>query len=188
MAAAHDLVLLMKIKTLLFTIGIAAAVCAPLHGSFAADKTMGAKAGGTDAMFIKKAANGGMTEVALGKIAAEKGGSQDVKDFGNRMVKDHSKANDELKEVAGKMNMEVPAKVNSKHQAMIDKFSGMSAGAAFDKAYVKAMVKDHEKDIAEFEKAGTEVKDADLKKFIEDTVPMMKEHLEIIKKFDQAKQ
>lgn len=174
----------MKMRNLVWTLGIATALCAPLQMSLAKEKE--GKMAGSDSAFIKKAANGGMMEVALGKVAAEKGGSKEVRDFGSRMVTDHSKLNDQLKEVAGKMSVEVPDKVNSKHQAMIDKMSGMS-GAAFDGAYVKAMVKDHEKDIAEFEKASKMVKNEDLKKFIDDAIPVMKEHLEMIKKFDQAK-
>jgi putative membrane protein len=174
----------MKNKTFVLTMAIAAALCAPGAVAFAKDKDV--KAGGIDAAFIKKAANGGMTEVELGKIAVEKGESQEVKDFGNQMVKDHSKAGDQLKEVAAKMSVEVPEKVDAKHQMLIDKMSAMS-GAAFDKAYVKEMIKAHEKDIADFEKAEKELKNADLKKFIEETLPTMKEHLEMIKKFDQAK-
>lgn len=178
-------------KTFILTLGVAVALSTPWQGALAQDKekspaTEKGAGAGTDAMFIKKAANGGMTEVELGKIAAEKGQSQDVKDFGNRMVKDHSKANDELKEVAGKMNAKVPGKLNAKHKGMVDQLSALS-GAEFDKAYVKAMIKDHEQDIAEFEKASKEVKNADLKKFIDNTIPVMKEHLEMIKKFDQAK-
>ncbi|MEP6938030.1 MAG: DUF4142 domain-containing protein [Chthoniobacterales bacterium] len=179
----------MKTKTFILTLGILAALCTPWQGAFAQEKEKSPaseKGAGSDAMFIKKAAHGGMMEVELGKIAAEKGQSQDVKDFGNRMVKDHSKANDQLKEVAGKMSAKVPGKLNAKHKAMVDQLSAMS-GAEFDKAYVKAMIKDHEQDIAEFEKADKEVKNADLKKFIENTIPVMKEHLEMIKKFDQAK-
>ena len=84
------------------------------------------------------------------------------------------------------MNVTVPSGVNAKHHAAIEKMAGMS-GADFDKAYVAAMVTDHEKDIAEFEKADKEVKNPALKKFIEDALPMMKDHLEKIKKFDQAK-
>jgi putative membrane protein len=145
------------------------------------------KATSSEKAFIMKAANGGMTEVEMGKLAAEKGGSDAVKDFGNRMVKDHSKANDQLKDVAAKIGVAVPGKVNAKHQAMIDKMSAMS-GPAFDKAYVKEMVNDHKKTIAELETAGKEVKNADLKKFIDDTVPVIKDHLDMIQKFDQAKQ
>jgi putative membrane protein len=94
-------------KILGFTAVVAAAaLCA--HGSVAAEKKTEATA--NEKAFIMNAANGGMTEVELGKLAAEKGASQEVKDFGNQMVKDHSKANDDLKAVAGKMNITVPEK------------------------------------------------------------------------------
>jgi putative membrane protein len=169
-------------KTFTTTLLAVTALCAST--GFAKDKEM--KTGGMDAAFIAKAASGGMTEVELGKLAAERGASQEVKDFGNQMVKDHSKANDELKEVAGKMNVMVPEKVGSKHQAMIAKMSALS-GADFDKAYVNEMVKAHKEDIALFERADQEVENADLKKFIENTLPVMKEHLEMIEKFDQIK-
>jgi len=178
--------LVMKTKSITFTLGLAAVLCIPLQLSSAADEESGHKATPFEKMFIKKAADGGMTEVELGRLAAEKGGSDEVKDFGNQMVKDHSKINDDLKEVAGKMSVTVPSEVSAKHHATIEKMSGMS-GASFDKAYVAAMVTDHEKDIAEFEKADKEVKNPDLKKFIENALPMMKDHLDKIKKFDQAK-
>lgn len=174
----------MKIKTLVCTLGLATAFCTPWQQSFAADE--GAKPTAFEKSFIKKAADGGMTEVELGRIASEKGGSDEVKDFGKLMVDDHTKINDNLKEVAAKMNVKVPDKVSAKHHAMIEKMSGMS-GADFDKAYVKDMVKDHKMDIAEFEKADKEVKNEDLKKFIENSMETMKGHLEKIEKFDQAK-
>jgi putative membrane protein len=176
----------MKIRTLAVTLGLVAALGAFGPQSFAAGKEASGKATASEKAFIKKAADGGMTEVELGQLAAEKGGSDAVKDFGNRMVKDHSKINDNLKEVAGKMNVEMPSRISPKHYAMIEKMSTLS-GAEFDQQYVKAMVKDHEMDVAEFEKAAKEVKNEDLKKFIEDSVSVMKDHLEMIKKFDQAK-
>ncbi len=174
----------MKIKNLAFTLGVTAALAVPFHIASAADKEM--KPTAMEKTFIMKAANGGMMEVEAGKVAAEKGDSEEVKDFGNRMVKDHSKANDELKDAASKMGVTVPDKLDAMHQAKVDKLSGMS-GAAFDKAYVNAMVMDHKKDIAEFEAADKKVKNEDLKKFIEDTIPVMKDHLATIEKFDQAK-
>lgn len=174
----------MKIKNLAFTLGITAALGGALQFASAADTEM--KATASEKAFIMKAANGGMMEVETGKVAADKGGSDQVKDFGNRMVKDHSKADDQLKDVASKMGVTVPDKLDSMHQAKVDKLSGMS-GAGFDKAYVNAMVMDHKKDIAEFEAADKTVKNEDLKKFIEDTIPVMKEHLTMIEKFDQAK-
>jgi putative membrane protein len=136
--------------------------------------------------FIMKAANGGMMEVDLGKVAADKGESSEVKDFGKQMMKDHSKANEQLKDVASKMGVTLPSQLDATHQDKIAKLSGLM-GAAFDKAYVKAMVADHKKDISEFEAASGKVKNPDLKKFIDETVPVMKEHLEMIQKFDQAK-
>ena len=117
-----------------------AIVLAAGHASFAAEPE-GTKATAKEKAFIRKAANGGTAEVEMGKLAADKGGSDAVKDFGNRMVKDHSKANDQLKDVAANMGVTVPSKVNAKEQAMIDKLSAMS-GPAFDKAYVKEMVND----------------------------------------------
>jgi len=173
----------MKMHRLFITITLAVGLGAGTE-LFAKEKSE--SGGGADAAFIKKAANGGMTEVELGKIAAEKGQSQEVKDFGNRMVTDHGKANDQLKTVASKLNVTVPDKVDAKHQATIDKFSKMSSGDAFDKAYAKNMVQDHQEDIAEFQKASKQVKDADLKKFIDDTVPVMKEHLDMAKKLPGA--
>ncbi len=178
----------MKNKKIILTVGAAflIALTGAVPSAVAKEKSADAGKSKTDAKFIKKAAIGGMTEVELGKIAAKNGQKDDVKSFGERMVKDHGKANDNLKSVASKMNVNVPEKVNAKHQAMIDKFSKMS-GESFDAAYVKAMVSDHKKDIAEFEEAQGQVTNEDLKKFITDTIPVMKEHLEMVEKMQSAK-
>lgn len=144
------------------------------------------KASAADTAFMKKAADGGMTEVELGKVAEKNGQKEDVKSFGSHMVKDHGKANDDLKSVAGKMNVTLPDKVSAKHQAKIDKMSKMS-GDAFDAAYIKGMVEDHTTTVADFEKASGTVKNADLKKFIDDTLPVIKEHLKMAKEMQAAK-
>jgi putative membrane protein len=179
------LLVLMKMKNFVVTLGIALVSTALCFGA-EKEKSSGSEKSSTDATFIKKAANGGMTEVELGKIAGEKAKKDDVKSFAERMVKDHGKANDDLKSVASKMNVEVPDKVNAKHQAVIDRFSKMS-GDSFDAAYVKAMVKDHKKTVADFESAQSEVKNEDLKKFITDTLPVLKEHYEMVQKLEGAK-
>jgi putative membrane protein len=176
----------MKTKSTTIALGLAAILSLPFQPASAADEVASNKPTAMERTFIKKAADGGMMEVELGRLAAEKGGSDQVKDFGNEMVRDHSKINDNLKDVAAKMKATVPSSVSAKHHAAIEKMSRLS-GADLDKAYVTAMVTDHEKDIEEFEKADKEVKNPDLKKFIEDALPMMKDHLEKIKKFDQAK-
>jgi putative membrane protein len=136
---------------------------------------------GFDASFVKKAANINMTEVQLGKIAQEQGQAAGVKSFGKRMVKDHSKLNDELKTAASAAKVKVPAKINAKHQALIDKLSKLN-GAEFDKTYADDMTDGHEKAVKLFEKAQAKVTQPDLKKYIDDALPILKEHLELAKK------
>src|ERR1043166_8681603 len=105
-----------------------------------------------DKDFAMKAAQGNMAEVNGGSMAAQKGESADVKTFGNRMVNDHGKALDELKQLAQNKGITLPTDVNAEQKAEADKLSKLS-GKAFDKEYADAMVKDHEKDAKEFEKA-----------------------------------
>lgn len=132
-----------------------------------------------DKKFVMEAADGGMAEVQLGKLAASKATDQKVKDFGQRMVDDHTKANTELMSIAGTKGITPPADVSAKHKAMMNKLSGMS-GAAFDKAYVAEMVKDHRKDVADFQKEANNGKDSDVKAFASKTLPTLQEHLKMI--------
>jgi len=122
----------------------------------------------TDKTFMKKAAKGGMMEVAFGNLAEQNAKSDDVKSFGKRMVTDHSKANDELKSIAAQKGVQLPGKEPSL------KWSS-------DKAYIDAMVKDHEKDLAEFQEQAKTGSDPELKKFAEDTAKMVQEHLDLAK-------
>jgi len=117
-----------------------------------------------DRQFLKTAAEGGMAEVELGKLASEKGSSDEVKQFGQRMVTDHSKANEELKQVATSKGVDVPKNLNAKHKATRDRLAKLS-GADFDKAYMKDMVQDHEKDVSEFRAESTKAKDSEVKGF-----------------------
>ncbi len=121
-----------------------------------------------DKVFMKKAAKGGMMEVAMGKLAEEKGQNDDVKSFGKRMVADHSKANDELKKIAAQKNAKLPTKEPT-------------VSWTSDKAYMDAMVKDHEKDLAEFQEEAKSGSDPDVKKFADDTAKMVQEHLDLAK-------
>lgn len=134
----------------------------------------------SDNAFIEKAAQGGMTEVELGKLAEEKASSSDVKQFGSMMVTDHSKADAELKGLAAKKGVTVPSTLDAKHQASVDKLRSLS-GTAFDRAYVQAMVKDHEKDAAEFRRASTSAQDPDVKSFADNTLKVVETHLSDIK-------
>jgi putative membrane protein len=139
------------------------------------------KAGGADTMFVNQAAKGGMMEVAKGKLAAQKASRDDVKQFAQRMVDDHTKAGDELKSVASGKNITLPPdQPSAQDQAMLDKMGKMD-GAAFDRAYIADQVKDHEKTIALFEKEARNGKDAELKAFAEKTLPTLKDHLTAVR-------
>lgn len=129
-----------------------------------------------DVRFAAKAAQGGMAEVQLGQLAAQKANSPDVKAFGQQMVDDHSKANDQLKSVAAKGNMTLPNTVDSKDEGLYKKLQGLS-GPDFDKTYVKAMAKDHQEEVKEFQKEAEKGKDPQIKNFASQTLPILQQHL-----------
>jgi putative membrane protein len=129
-----------------------------------------------DVHFAKEAARGGMAEVKLGQLAQEKGSSDTVKTFGKRMVDDHSKAGDKLKEVASHESITLPSDLSAKDQATYDRLSKLN-GAAFDRAYARDMVKDHETDVAAFQKEANAGKNDSLKSFASETLPTLQDHL-----------
>jgi len=140
--------------------------------------------GGKD--FITDAAGGGMMEVQLGQLAKTHAASQAVKDFGAMMVRDHSKANDELKAIAAKNNVTLPATLDNKFQKHIDDLSKKN-GAEFDKDYMSMMVDDHQDDIKMFEKcAKNEDEKAEVKTFAAKTLPVLYKHLDQAKKVNDA--
>jgi len=135
---------------------------------------------GGDLAFMNDAAPGGMAEVELGKLAASKAQNAEIKAFGQRMVEDHTKANDELKALAAQKKVMLPPDVLPVHKQAMEKLSKLS-GADFDREYVKEMVEDHEKDVAAFENVSKTAADADVKAFASKTLPTLKMHLEMIK-------
>ncbi len=140
----------------------------------------------SDQKFVTKALEGGMAEVKLGKLASEKGSREDVKKFGQRMVDDHGKADEELQSIAKKKGIPVPTQLSSKDSKRYDKLSKLS-GDDFDKAYIDEMVEDHKHDVAEFEKELSKLKDPELKAFVEKTLPVLKSHLENITEIKNTK-
>lgn len=131
-----------------------------------------------DAKWVHEAAIGGMTEVELGKLAASQAESSDVKQFGQRMVDDHSKANNDLSALAQQKNIKLPETLDAPHKAIRDRLAKLS-GAAFDKAYMQDMVKDHTKDVASFGREAKSGKDEDVKGFASRTLPTLEEHLKM---------
>jgi putative membrane protein len=128
-----------------------------------------------DREFMSEAATGGLAEVELGRLAAQKGQSADVKRFGQRMVDDHSKANDELKQLAARKGITLPTDLKDEQKKDKDKLSNLS-GAEFDKEYMKLMVDDHDKDVKAFQSEAKDGGDADVKAFASKTLPTLEEH------------
>jgi len=128
-----------------------------------------------DAAFAKAAAEGGFAEVELGKLAKEHASNADVKKFADKMVNDHGKANDELEGILKQKGMSAPTQLEGKEKSTYDRLAKLS-GAAFDRAYMDEMVKDHDKDVKEFQRESTSGKDPDLKAFASKTLPTLQEH------------
>lgn len=137
-----------------------------------------------DREFMQKAAEGGLAEVAMGKVAATKAADAEVKSFGQMMADDHGKANEALKALAAKKNFPLPTETSSQHKDTLGELEKLS-GADFDKEYVSEMIEDHEKDVKEFEKTSTDAEDPDVKAFAAQTLPTLKTHLEKIRKIGE---
>jgi len=153
----------------------------PMQSNAKASGTGASKSGSLDSgdrKFMETAAKDGLAEVELGKIASQKGQSSQVKEFGSRMVTDHGKANDELKSLASTKGVTLPTTVDSGHQKDADKMNKL-AGDKFDKEYMEHMVKEHKKDVKEFEKHAKSAKDADVRAFASKTLPVLQEHLKM---------
>lgn len=131
-----------------------------------------------DWKFITEAARGGMAEVELGQLAKDKASDPNIKSFGDKMVADHKKANDELKQIVARKGATLPANLTHHDTRMVDRLQ-KATGADFDKEYAKAMVKDHETDVKEFEKAAQSADDPDIKAFAQKTLPTLQEHLKM---------
>jgi len=133
-----------------------------------------------DSKFAVAAADGGMLEVQLGKLAATNASSKTVKDLGKMMVSDHSAANEELKALAARKNITLPSGLSDKSQKIYDKLAAKT-GSDFDKAYTEDMVDDHNEDISDFKKEVDKGTDADVKAWAAGKVPVLEHHLEMSK-------
>jgi putative membrane protein len=131
---------------------------------------------GGDSAFMMKAGGDGLAEVELGRLAIDRASSSDVKSFAQMMVDDHSKANGELTGLAAQKSVTLPSEPPPPAKAAKDHLSSLS-GAAFDKAYMDHMVKDHEKAVALFSKEASGGKDPDTKSWAEKTLPTLQQHL-----------
>jgi putative membrane protein len=163
-------------------IGIGMTLVAPAVGVWLASSAFaaaGQRETDPDKIFAQKAAAGGMAEVQLGKMAVERATSPDVKQFGQRMVTDHEKANRELTALVEQKGLAVPTAPDPKHQEEATKLATLQ-GATFDRAYLQQMVQDHEADVSLFRTQATEGQDPELKSFATKTLPTLEEHLKLV--------
>ena len=150
-------------------IAFAAALLGGVSAAGAADKA--------SEKFLKEAMEGNLAEVQIGQLAQQKGENADVKNFGSQLEKDHSAANEKAKTIASQMGVTPPTEHGKKEKAVYEKLSKLS-GAAFDRAFAKAMVDDHKKEISKFEKQAKK-KDDPTAGFANEILPDLRKHLEM---------
>lgn len=135
----------------------------------------------SDSKFMMMAATSDMNEISLSNQALSKSSNEEVKKFAQMMVDNHTKSTEELKPIAMSKNVTLPSDADAKHKAAAEKMSSAS-GSEFDTAYVKIMVKDHEKAVAMFQKEADSGKDAEAKAFAAKTLPALQGHLDMARK------
>jgi putative membrane protein len=131
-----------------------------------------------DKTFATEAAHGGLAEVQMGQLALQKASSPQVKEFAQRMVTDHTQANQDLMQLAKAENLTLPTQLDPKHKSEMDRLSAMS-GNAFDAAYMQHMVQDHKKTVADFQKQAQSGSDPALKSFAQKYLPIIQQHLQM---------
>jgi putative membrane protein len=136
-----------------------------------------------DAKFAVDAADGGLAEVELGKLAQQKATTLQLKKFGAMMVSDHSMINEKMKNIAKDKGITLPQVTGEYRQKIVKDLSDKS-GKDFDRAYLTTMIKDHKEDIKTFEAAIKELRDTDLRTFASANLPILKKHLSAIQKID----
>ena len=141
-----------------------------------APATAPANLSATDRDFAMKAAQGGMAEVEMGNLAQQHGMSLAVKDLGKKLVDDHTKANNELRDIAAREGITLPTEMGSKQRKSIDRLSKLS-GAEFDREFLKEAVRDHKEDISEFQKEIDKGTDPALKNLASNYLSILQDHL-----------
>jgi putative membrane protein len=129
-----------------------------------------------DQKFVKEAYESNLAEVELSKLATERGSNDTVKQFGQRMITDHTKANEELTKIAQEKGVSTPEGLDSKHKKLRDRLAKLSS-SDFDRAYADEMVKEHRKAVKEFQREADKAKDPDVKSWASKTLPTLQDHL-----------
>ncbi len=140
-----------------------------------------------DVNFVKEASLGNLTEVALGRLAVEKSSDPQVKKFGQQMIDDHTKAQEALRSAATREGIsgDVPGALDQTHDQVVEKFRKLS-GPEFDRAYKEDMLKDHQEDVAAFQKQAA-LGSTPLQKYAADTLPTLQHHLKMAQEMNASK-
>jgi putative membrane protein len=144
-----------------------------MNGAQAAGQTSA-----VDRMFVKKAMQGGMAEIQLAQMTLQKTNSDQVKQFAQRMIDDHTKMNDQLKPVAQQLGVDVPGQVSKKDRATMAKLQALS-GPAYDQAYIKDMVNDHKQDLSDFQMEASSGQDQTVKDAASQGSKVIAQHLQM---------
>jgi len=147
-------------------------------------KDKGKKGTLDDKTFVMKASGGNRHEVKMGEIGSKRATATEVKEFAQKMVKDHTKSLDELTRAARSAGIDVSEKTMKEHEDMEARFEKMEKG--FDAAFMRQMVTDHEKTLKLYEQAGKDLKNDELRKYAEKTTPVVREHLKMARKLNDA--
>jgi len=155
-----------------------------LGSALAQQEQKGAREGDSDKFsdqhFVKHASGDGLAEVNLGRLAEQRAANPQVKQFAARMVRDHNQANQQLLQMANQQGFRPASTMDEQHTKLMEKLGKMQ-GSDFDSAYMKHQVEDHEQAVKLFEKASKEAKDQSLRNFAAQTLPVLREHLQMAK-------
>jgi len=159
--------------------------CVLLAAGVAAFGQAAGQASTMDKHFVHEALVGGMAEVQLGQLASQKGTSTDIKQFGQKMVEDHTRMGDHMKTVAGEVGVIPPTALSAQDQTLKARLEGLS-GAQFDSAYIRAMVMDHETDLKAFQNEAASGSSQAVKDAASQGAAVVSQHLEMIKQIAET--
>lgn len=131
-----------------------------------------------DRMFVSKAMQGGLAQIQLGQLTLQKSDNQQVKQFAQRMIDDHTKLNDQMKPVAQQLGVSVPDQISKGDRKTIAKLQALS-GSAYDQAYIKDMVKDHKQDLSAFQMEASSGQDQTVRDAANQGSKVIAQHLQL---------
>jgi putative membrane protein len=156
----------------------------PSTGTMGPDNSLANQQASTDQAFVRKALEGGATEMQLGQLAQQKSQSEDVKQFGQKMVEDHTQLGEQMKPIAQQLGVKEPKGPSKKDKQLIAKLEGLS-GPQFDEAYIQAMVKDHKEDLKEFKNEAQSALNQNVKQAAQQGAGVISQHLQMIEQIAQ---